>query len=422
MKIKNIILEEYKQNPDYVLWEGVGLTLKEAALTKDQIQQIFRDIESNQSASGDNRSAIGQVKDAAGAVKDAYNKFKDKIYNSTPMKDFAAKYDQAAEQLKQASGGDDGAMKYVEKYRAFAAKHPIVQSFVYGALIAAIGISGAGVGGAAALGVLKAADKLLQGQDIRSAIYQGAKTGAIAYGASKLGDFIRGDKASGGSSSSDVATSTTDISRPAYQNAIKQVMNEPGYTDDYKNAFIKTLKDEVKDFPSSDPATIQANIEAARETAEDVMSGFYDSYYVQARSLSEGQVYLLLRKLSQHEQLTEGPIWDKVKGVAGKAVGAVAKGAQAVGHQLTTKNTYEKLYASWKIEGSPTDSEQLKTFLKGQGVSPAAIEKTFADMKIGNKPTAQSSNYKDIKTNVMKLNTKERQRIMALLQKQLGTI
>jgi hypothetical protein len=31
-------------------------------------------------------------------------------------------------------------------------------------------------------------------------------------------------------------------------------------------------------------------------------------------------------------------------------------------------------------------------------------------------------NYKDIKTNVMKLNTKERQRIMALLQKQLGTI
>jgi hypothetical protein len=313
-------------------------------------------------------------------------------------------------------------MKYVEKYRAFAAKHPIVQSFVYGALIAAIGISGAGVGGAAALGVLKAADKLLQGQDIRSAIYQGAKTGAIAYGASKLGDFIRGDKASGGSSSSDVATSTTDISRPAYQNAIKQVMNEPGYTDDYKNAFIKTLKDEVKDFPSSDPATIQANIEAARETAEDVMSGFYDSYYVQARSLSEGQVYLLLRKISQHEQLTEGPIWDKVKGVAGKAAGAVAKGAQAVGHQLTTKNTYEKLYASWKIEGSPTDSEQLKTFLKGQGVSPAAIEKTFADMKIGNKPTAQSSNYKDIKTNVMKLNTKERQRIMALLQKQLGTI
>jgi hypothetical protein len=103
MKIKNIILEEYKQNPDYVLWESVGLTLKEAALTTDQIQQIFRDIETNQSASGDNRSAIGQVKDAAGAVKDAYNKFKDKIYNSTPMKDFAAKYDQAAEQLKQAS-------------------------------------------------------------------------------------------------------------------------------------------------------------------------------------------------------------------------------------------------------------------------------------------------------------------------------
>jgi hypothetical protein len=413
MKIESILTEEIKLNPEYVLWESVGLTLKEAALTKDQIQQLFRDIETNQSASGDNRSAIGQVKDAAGAVRDAYNKFKDKIYDSTPMKDFAAKYDQAAEKLKQATGGDDGAMKYVEKYRAFATKHPIVQSFVYGALIAAIGISGAGAGGAAALGVLKAADKLLQGQDVRSAIYQGAKTGAIAYGVSKLGDLVRsGDQTS---TKVDAAGSAADLSKPAYQNAIRQIQDDPSVSAEYKKAFIKSLKDEVGYFPSSDPATIQANIESARETAQDVVAGMTDSVYRQERPLSEGQVYLLLRTISQQEQLTEGPVWDKVKG-------AVAKGAKAVGHQLTTKNTYEKLYASWKIEGSPTDSEQLKTFLKGQGVSPAAIEKTFADMKIGNKPTSQSLNYKDIKMNVMKLNTKERQRIMALLQKQLGTI
>jgi hypothetical protein len=416
MKIKNIILEEYKQNPDYVLWEGVGLTLKEAALTKDQIQQIFRDIESNQSASGDNRSAIGQVKDAAGAVKDAYNKFKDKIYNSTPMKDFAAKYDQAAEQLKQASGGDDGAMKYVEKYRAFAAKHPIVQSFVYGALIAAIGISGAGVGGAAALGVLKAADKLLQGQDIRSAIYQGAKTGAIAYGASKLGDFIRGDKAAAPQSTNSVGTNnpTDDATRLMPTSDFEEVSPK------LANYVVSKYPPESFEYRNDGMNLWIYNKETgAKQAMFDLMN---DSVYRQERPLSEGQVYLLLRKISQHEQLTEGPIWDKVKGVAGKAAGAVAKGAKAVGHQLTTKNTYEKLYASWKIEGSPTDSEQLKTFLKGQGVSSAAIEKTFADMKIGNNLTTQSSNYKDIKTNVMKLNTKERQRIMALLQKQLGTI
>ena len=105
-------------------------------------------------------------------------------------------YDAAAEKLKQSAGGDEGrVMQVVKKYRQFAEKHPIMQGFLYAALIAAAGVSGAGLGGAAALGLFKLTDQLLQGKDVRSALYSAGKTGALAAGASTLGDLVRGGEA-----------------------------------------------------------------------------------------------------------------------------------------------------------------------------------------------------------------------------------
>lgn len=172
------------------LWENAGVKLKEAALTPDQISQLFAAAEQGATAGGANRTVLGKGKDAAVAVNNAWKNLKGKIYSSGPMQNFATAYDQAAEKLKQATGGDAGAMKYVQKYRDFSTKHPIIQKFIYAALIAAAGISSAGLGGAAALALLKTADKALQGEDIRSAIWAGAKTGALAYGASQLKDFL----------------------------------------------------------------------------------------------------------------------------------------------------------------------------------------------------------------------------------------
>ena len=51
------------------------------------------------------------------------------------------------------------------------------------------------LGGAAALGLFKLTDQLLQGKDIRSALYTAGKTGALAAGASSLGDLIKGGEA-----------------------------------------------------------------------------------------------------------------------------------------------------------------------------------------------------------------------------------
>jgi hypothetical protein len=181
----------------YRLWESAGHVLKEFQLDPKQIEQLFAQVEKDATAAGGNRTAIGKGADAVGkgidtataagkAVKKAYDDLVDQVQNSGPVKNFDSLYDQGAEKLKQATGGDQGAMKYVQKYRDFAKKHPIAQGIVYSMIIAAAGLSGAGLGGAAAIGLFKMADKLLQGEKFSTAVGKGAVAGAMAYGASQV--------------------------------------------------------------------------------------------------------------------------------------------------------------------------------------------------------------------------------------------
>jgi hypothetical protein len=189
------------------LWESAGRKLVEYQMSPAQITQMFGDIEKSATTAGSNRTMVGQGKDAAVAVNRAWEDLKTKVQNSGPIKNVDAMYDQAAEKLKKATGGDQGVMQYVQKYRDFAKKHPIAQSLIYSALIAAAGISGAGVGGAAALGLLKMTDKLLQGEKFSSAAYSGAKTGGMAYAAGQIGKALKGgDQAPAADSNSVPAT------------------------------------------------------------------------------------------------------------------------------------------------------------------------------------------------------------------------
>jgi hypothetical protein len=103
--------------------------------------------------------------------------------------------------------------------------------------------------------------------------------------------------------------------------------------------------------------------------------------------------------------------------MGGKALGAVAKGASAVGKQITTNATYPKLFAAWKLEGSPTDSEELKKFLTNYGgITPEVINKVYADMKIAAEPTAP--NIEAVKKMVMALPTDRKIRLLKYIQKQ----
>ena len=268
------------------LWESAGQKLVEAQLTIDQINQIFQQAETGVTAGGKNRTLIGKGKDAASAVNTAWEDLKTKIQNSGPIKNVDALYDQAAAKLKQATGGDKGVMQYVQKYRDFAKKHPISQSFIYAALIAAAGLSGAGVGGAAALGLLKMTDKLLQGSKFSSAAYSGAKTGALAYGASQLAQHLKG------------ADQATNVPEPEPLN-----LNEPTYViqkGDTLSDIAKANNVSVKDLMDLNPqitnpdfikpgASIQIpsaidnpvyyqGVGTASDTAKKVASGQYSQY------------------------------------------------------------------------------------------------------------------------------------------------
>ena len=343
------------------LWESAGRKLVEYQMTADQINQLFSQVQQNATASGGNRTTIGKGKDAATAVKTAYNNLVSKVQNSAPMKDIDAKYDQAAEKLKQATGGDAGVMKYVEKYRAFAKAHPIAQSLIYSALIAAAGISGVGAGGAAALGLFKMTDKLLQGEKFSTALGKGAVTGALAFGAGQVGQALQGgDQAVNAGQPFDWMSKD-----PNFGPRINEILNSPDRDDTWKEIF----KQQINHWggavqPGSDPSGASRAIQNAIKVA-DAKAG-----------MTESQIRRIFYTASRIQQLNEG-VWDKVKGAAGQAAGAVANKAQTVGTNLTTKVTADKLMSAWKKAGSPTDSDAVAAIMKQAGVDDAIIASTM---------------------------------------------
>ncbi len=497
-----------------ILWESAGRKITEAALTADQIKQIFSQIEKDSVTAGGSRTVIGKGVDAAKAIDNAWEDLKTKIQNSGPIKGFDQKVSDALSKI--GVGAKDPEFngkvnKWVQKYRDFAEKHPIAQGAIYATLIALAGISGAGVGGAAALGLLKMADKLLQGERFSSAAYAGAKTGITAFAASKLGDLIKGvqpgeqipvdpkdseawqavkrdfenyDYYMHPDNGSVVAVpkgmgSPFDPSTPAGQarDQLIAANNAAGsdVTSAAKNTASSAAKSTAADTVSggaqnlssfaSDPnlnpiqQKLAVLVDAGKPLNQNQMDFLYKAIdkaaikssmlgdmpdgtanagmrqlmslqnlanaakvesfdYTQLRPLSEGQVYLVFNRV-----LTEAGFIDKAKELGSKAAGAVGASASWLGKQATEKITTAKLNAAWKLEGSPTDSEQLKTFLTNYGgISPEVINKVYTDMKLPTDAAAGAAvSIEEIEKTIMQLNTKQQKQMMAYLKTQLGT-
>jgi lipopolysaccharide biosynthesis regulator YciM len=154
----------------------------------------------------------------------------------------------------------------------------------------------------------------------------------------------------------------------------------------------------------------------AASTGSNTKTDKKENLQIINRPLSEGQVYLVFNRITE-SQLNEGPM-DAIKGLAGK----VMNKARTVGTNLTTKITADKLNSAWQKVGSPTDSEELKKFLTGQGVDATAIDTVYKSMKIASgNAQAATSLYAQVKTDLAKLDKKSKQRLSAYLQKQLGT-
>jgi hypothetical protein len=365
------------------LWESAGRKICEAELTADQITKLFAQVQQDATAAGSNRTMIGKGKDVATAVNTAWEDLKTKVQNSGPIKNIDAQYDTAAEKLKQATGGDAGVMKYVQKYRDFAKAHPIAQSLIYSALIAAAGISGAGLGGAAALGLFKMVDKLLQGEKFSSAAYAGAKVGAMAYGASLLKDLMSGTQG--------VTTSVDDpawdeLAQQGQQVSVNQTVSSAGGNDslkeiiqvivgpndkgEYRVDLVRSLngKETLKQFVTTTPPP---SVAGAVVNESQYITGYVWKY--SKSKLTESQIRRMFYVAGTlQDKLTEG-VWDKVKGAASKAAGAVVNKAQTVGTNLTTKVTADKLMSAWKKAGSPTDSDAVAAIMKQAGVDDGII-------------------------------------------------
>jgi len=382
------------------LWENAGHKLMEAQLTADQINQIFQQVEQGATAAGNNRTMLGRGKDAASAVNKAWEDLKTKVQNSGPIKGVDAMYDKAAEQLKQATGGDQGVMQYVQKYRDFAKKHPVAQSLIYSALIAAAGISGAGLGGAAALGLFKLVDKLLQGEKFSSAAYAGAKTGAMAYGASKVGDLVKGQMAAkadpsmtykpdimtptagqGAGQSVDMGGSFVSAAEnPGVQRlanwAVKNFdMNTYDYVPKGMNVFVYDKAGNLVQSIASDPSMRKAGIYTGQQML-DVMkksAGVNESI-----NLSESQIFLMIGKIVERQRKLDEGIMDTIKGAAGSAV----NWAKTKGTNLTTKVTADKLLQAWKKAGSPMDSLDVASVIQKAGIPSDTIKQVYGSMKI----------------------------------------
>ena len=454
-----------------IIVEGVYNELSpliEASLAPQQIQQLFGEIEKAATAGGDNRTGLGLGVDVAKEANKAINNLGKWLQDTTPVKMF----DQKFEQLKgKVSTKFPALAKQLNSMGEWAKANPGKTAAIIGVLTTLAAVAGGPAGGAIAGQILKGAAELLKGEKLSTAIGKGAKAAAFGWLTGKAVDFI------GNALTDPMMAQANELGRGIVKANYKATIDEIG--GEFGNRFgtfatgelygkaadVADIKDVWKagvdawksgDYMRADSMFKSAGdmtaalakpeyLDAIADTVDkaqlmksgaEEMSKFFDkmaivaqgagtaatgnskkeSVYRQTRPLSEGQVYLTFKRI---EQLNEGPM-DWIKDKAGKAADWVGKKAT----NLTTVVTADKLNSAWQDAGSPTDSEELKQFLTGQGVKADIVDSVYNSLKIssagGKEPTAQSM-YAQIKKDVQTLDKKSQQRIMSYLQKQLGT-
>ena len=446
--------------------------LIEASLTADQIKQVFGELEKQSVAGGANRTIAGAGVDVAKQVNTVINNVGKWLQNTAPVKMADEKFEKLKNDINK-KFPDSKLLDGISELGIWMKENPGKSAAVIGVLTALASLAGGPIGGAIAGQVLRGAAELIKGEKLSTAVGKGIKTAALGYLSGKafemLGNWMAGFREQSipfGSSDAGLEniswdatktlrapgmewTQTTQgfdaLVKPEEASAIRAAMNlikgggdgaVEGFDQLKSVAEIVSSKDYMADMQSmvdgawkaaKDNDSILQFINTAKQglqagaqgaVAASTGSEKKESYYVQTRPLSEGQVYAMFDRV-----LVEAGFLDKIKAGATKAVGAVAKGAAWAGKQATEKVTSAKLLAAWKLEGSPTDSEALKTFLLNYGgIDAGTIDKVYTDMKLptGTADTAAMSDA-DLDKLIDQLNTKQKKEIMKYLQQQLGT-
>jgi hypothetical protein len=424
--------------------EGIYNDLKpliEASLTADQVQQLFKGVEQNVSATGNNRTLIGQGKDIPGKVNNIVNKVGRWLQDTTPVK--AA--DQKFEQLKTTIGTKFPELdKQLTGLGSWMKENPGKTAAVIGVLTAIASLAGGPVGGAIAGQVLKGSVELIKGEKLSTAVGKGLKAAAVGWLAGKSMEAV-GKMVSGVVQYLDplpisgfnqfyqenIGNGLPNIFRDAEIVGTKEQLaqfnklwagaarqwnsgNFEGARDAFSQAqsFASQVSAETYKAMGEDPGAkikllndVFAGLSAAAQGAATGAAGYdkqgkpvqdpkKESYHVQSRALSEGQVYMIFDRVCSinNQMLSEGKIWEADDPAAPKMSTweKIKTKASEFGKNLTTKVTASKLNSAWKAAKQPTDSEELGAFLVKQGVNAEVVGKTFVDMKLPKPKAAQA--------------------------------
>jgi hypothetical protein len=425
------IFESIGQGDQYfITWEKeIHPVLCEVALRPEQIQQLFKGIES-----GAGRSGLGKAMDTIKGAKDKisdvwFNKFGGMLQSSAPVQAFDQKWEDI--KSKVASKHPDLAAK-LAKYGEFAKNNPKLHKFLLaigGSVAAAAGVALAGGVGAGALavgtgagvatGIINIADRLLQGQKASTAIGRGATTGAIAglsaALATKVADMVkagfnaetaeivRGNKIMKGTFDYN-GQWTFATGRPEDIKAMSRAFDSQDWTTFYE--VLKKIRS---------PEYLKS-LDVSREIAQQAIANYRETAGVikdlaQVATAAAGGASSAATNQQPKESLSENQI-NELFGITGNKVDA------------------SKLEKAWKKAGSPTDSEEIAKILQGAGVDPAVVSKAFTDMGLPEpagkvEPTLDPApapnntavvNIKDMLAQIKKLDPAAQKEILALLK------
>ena len=460
---KQSIFESIGQGDQYFrTWErDIHPILCEVALQPDQIQQLFKSIET-----GAGRSMLGKAGDAVGAAKDKisdvwFNKFGGMLQSSAPVQAF----DQKFEEIKASIAAKNPQLAAkLAKYGEFAKANPNLHKFllaIAGSAAAALGVAVAGgigagalavgTGTAIAVGIVNIADRLLQGQAASTAIGRGATAGLVAgitaAGAAKLADLAKGLSAQiGVMKGAGEGVEQLNIVRDSVgipgMPGFEQGIQIAGKTEDVEK--LRDLWNQYSNLawdykPGTDPSAMYGPY---KEFA-GLVAKMKDTSYIDGLQLVADQQQQAIQWVNNAFTAINGAA--KIATTAGAAtVGQAAAGAgekSAATPSPTTESlnrnqlnelfgiTGNKVDAStlqkaWEKADSPTDSEAVAKILQDAGVDPAVISKTYTDMSLplpagAVEPTmnAEPVNIKDMLDQILALSPADQQQVLAYLKK-----
>jgi hypothetical protein len=189
--------------------------LVEKNLTKDQVLQLFKDVEQGATDAGGNRTGLGKAKDATtqaiGSVQKMLSGARKWVKERPTYQAVDAEYNRAMTALGKVGGesGEANAVtKAIYKYRDMAKKYPRATGLAKWAIISAAGFLTGGLGGAGVAAGLAAIDSALKDKEIIDIVSDAGYAAAVGGAIQGAGDLASAasDAYNGMPSASDVAS------------------------------------------------------------------------------------------------------------------------------------------------------------------------------------------------------------------------